>query len=112
MRNYQARRPSLHDFEAQLKATRVPALILAGDEDDPVLETSLFLKRCLPASGLHVMPRTGHAMNLEEPAAFNGAMHDFLRAVELGRWGPRDPRAQPARSAVIPDELTGTQQRA
>jgi pimeloyl-ACP methyl ester carboxylesterase len=111
MRNYQARRPSLHDFEAQLKATLAPTLILAGDEDDPVLETALFLKRCMPASGLHVMPKTGHAMNLEEPAAFNQAMHDFLRAVELGRWGPRDPRAQPACSAVIPDALTGAQQR-
>jgi len=112
MRNYQARRPSLHDFEAKLKATTVPALILAGDEDDPVLDTSLFLKRCLPASGLHVMPKTGHAMNLEEPAAFNRVMLDFLRSVELGRWGTRDPRAQPARSAVVPDELTGGQRRA
>jgi len=112
MRNYQARRPSLHDFEAQLRATHVPTLILAGDEDDPVLETSLFIKRCMPASGLHVMPKTGHAMNLEEPAAFNLAVHDFLRAVELGRWGPRDARAQPARSVLVPAELTSAQRQA
>lgn len=94
MRNYQARRPSLHDFETQLKATPTPTLILAGDEDDPVLETSLFLKRCLYCSGLQVMPKTGHAMNLEEPAAFNRALHDFFQAAELGRWGARDPGAQ------------------
>jgi pimeloyl-ACP methyl ester carboxylesterase len=104
MRNYQARRPSLHDFEAQLKGTHVPTLILAGDEDDPVLETSLFIKRCMPAAGLHVLPRTGHAVNLEEPGAFNQAMRDFLSAVERQRWGPRDARAQPLRSAVLPDQ--------
>jgi hypothetical protein len=37
MRNYQARRPSLLDFEVELKSTQVPTLIIAGDEDDPVL---------------------------------------------------------------------------
>ena len=106
MRNYQARRPSLHDFEAQLKALRVPTLIVAGDEDDPVLETSLFLKRCIPAAGLLVLPKTGHAMNLEEPAAFNRALQDFVSAVEAQRWTERDARAQPGRSAVLPDEHT------
>ncbi len=33
-------------------------------------------------------------MNLEEPAAFNDQVERFLHAVELGKWGPRDPRAQ------------------
>lgn len=111
MRNYQAKRPSLHDFAALLKASAVPTLLIVGDEDDPVLEANLFLKRCMPAAGLHMLPRTGHAVNLEEPAAFNRAMHDFLSAVERGRWTPRDPRAQSARSAVIPDQLTGKQAR-
>lgn len=109
MRNYQARRPSLHDFKAQLQKTQVPTLIVAGDEDDPVLDTSLFIKRCMPAAALVVLPKTGHAVNLEEPAAFNRAMHDFLSAVERGRWQPRDVRAQPARSAVLPDHHTGAQ---
>lgn len=106
MRNYQAKRPSLHDFEPQLKALRVPTLIVAGDEDDPVLETSLFLKRCIPAAGLLVLPKTGHAVNLEEPAAFNRALQDFFSAVETGRWVDRDARAQPERSAVLPDDHT------
>jgi len=106
MRNYQARRPSLFEFEQQLRATPVPSLIIAGDEDDPVLETSLFLKKCLPASGLQLLPRTGHAVNLEEPAAFNAAVHDFFAAVERQRWGTRDPRAQANRSAMLPDTHT------
>lgn len=107
MRNYQARRPSLHDFEAELRRTAVPTLVVAGDEDDPVLATSLFLKRCMPAAGLLVLPRTGHAVNLEEPAVFNRAVRDFMGAVERGRWAPRDPRARPERSAVLPDPPAG-----
>ena len=103
MLNYQARRPSLHDFESRLRELEVPTLIIAGDEDDPVLETSLMLKRCMPMAGLHVLPRTGHAVNLEEPAAFNRAVQDFLDAVERKRWLARDKLAQPLRSAVIPD---------
>jgi pimeloyl-ACP methyl ester carboxylesterase len=31
-------------------------------------------------------PRTGHAINLEEPAAFNREVAAFLSTVERGRW--------------------------
>ena len=40
-----------------------------------------------------VMPNTGHTINLEEPAAFNQHIADFLVPVDAGRWRPRDPRA-------------------
>lgn len=94
MRNYQGQRPSLTDFTAELAAMRLPVLIAVGDEDEPCIETSLFLKRTIPASGLWMAPKTAHGMNLEEPAAFNDQVERFLHAVELGKWGPRDPRAQ------------------
>jgi pimeloyl-ACP methyl ester carboxylesterase len=106
MRNYQAKRPSLFDLKAQLKTTRVPTLIVAGDEDDPVIETSLFLKRCLPASGLAILPKTGHSVNLEEPAAFNQLLQDFFGAVERQKWVARDSRAESARSAMLADAST------
>ena len=32
-------------------------------------------------------------LNLEEPAAFNRAIADFLAAVDAGRWEMRDPRS-------------------
>jgi pimeloyl-ACP methyl ester carboxylesterase len=95
MRGVQARRPSLYDLEDQLSRLAVPTLIVAGDEDDNSLEPSLFLKRTIPASGLLVLPKTGHTLNLEEPAAFNQAVADFLAQVTAGRWPPRDPRARP-----------------
>ena len=47
------------------------------------------------ACGLLVLPKTGHAINLEEPEAFNRAIAEFLAQVIAGRWEPRDPRARP-----------------
>jgi len=95
MRGYQSRRPSLYDFEDGLKKVTVPMLIAAGDEDDPALEASLWLKRTVPSAALCIFPRTGHALNLEEPALFNQVLGDFLHRVDVGAWGLRDPRAEP-----------------
>jgi pimeloyl-ACP methyl ester carboxylesterase len=95
MRGVQARRPSLYDLEERLKRLALPTLIIAGDEDDQTLQPGIFLKRTIPASGLMVLPKTGHTINLEEPAAFNRAVADFHAQVAAGRWLPRDPRARP-----------------
>ena len=78
---YQALRPSLHDFQAEWANVAAPVLLAVGDEDEPCLETNLMLKRCLPNSGLWIHPHTGHAINLEEPAAFNAAVESLLAGV-------------------------------
>jgi len=93
MRNYQSKRPSLYDFAQQFSQLTIPTLIMVGDEDDPCIEPSVFLKRAIPTAGLFVQPRTGHAINLEEPAVFNREVQEFFSTVERGRWGKRDPRA-------------------
>jgi pimeloyl-ACP methyl ester carboxylesterase len=95
MRGVQARRASIYDLEDRLRAMTVPTLVMVGDEDDHCLQPGLFLKRAIPASGLLVLPKTGHAINLEEPDAFNRHVSDFIVTVEAGRWTPRDPRANP-----------------
>ena len=89
LRGFQGRRPSIYDREADLARLSVPLLVICGDEDDPCIEPSLFLKRVVPNCGLAVLPRTGHACNLEEPAAFNALVAEFLAQAEAGRWGPR-----------------------
>ena len=93
MRGFQAERPSIYDFEANIRKIAVPTLIVVGDEDEPCLEPSFLLKQWMPTSGLVVMPRTGHVVNQEEPAAFNEAVADFIARVEAGRWPARDPRS-------------------
>ncbi len=93
MRGVQLRRPSLRDLEESLKDLKVPTLIVNGDEDEPCLEASLYLKRMISTSALALLPRTGHTCNLEEPALFNHFCEDFLHQVERGRWAERDPRS-------------------
>jgi proline iminopeptidase len=93
-RGFQGGRPSLYDFEAEIRKLGVPALIVVGDEDERCIEPSLFLKDAIPASGLAVLPKSGHVVNLEEPDLFNALVGDFLFRVDAGRWAPRDPRTR------------------
>jgi pimeloyl-ACP methyl ester carboxylesterase len=93
MRGVQKRRPSLYDLTEQMKTIAVPTLIMTGDEDWHCLEPALLMKRMIATAGLVVMPNSGHAINLEEPAAFNQHLAEFFHAVEVGRWPKRDPRA-------------------
>src|SRR3954453_9485437 len=78
MRGFQAERPSIYDFEDRIRKITVPMLFVGGDEDEPCLEPSFLLKQWVPASGLLVMPKTGHVVNQEEPAMFNDAVADFV----------------------------------
>lgn len=96
MQGVQARRPSIYDLEAELRQMPVPTLVIVGDEDDHCLQPGIFLKKTVPACGLLVLPKTGHTLNIEEPALFNQFVSDFLATVEQGRWLARDPRSQPA----------------
>ena len=82
----QGRRPTIFALEEQMKALDVPTLIMTGDEDSPCIETSIFMKKCIPQSGLAVIPQSGHAINLEEPDLFNRLVLDFLTAVEQDAW--------------------------
>jgi pimeloyl-ACP methyl ester carboxylesterase len=93
LRGVQKRRPSLFDLVEQMRQIRVPALIITGDEDDPCLEASVLMKRSIPSAALVMLPRSGHAINLEEPALFNQFVDQFFHQVESGRWQLRDPRS-------------------
>lgn len=99
MLGVQRRRDSLYDLAEPLSRLRVPILVIAGDEDEPTLDVSLFLKRTIPSCGLAMFPRTGHTINLEEPDLFNRTVEDFIATVEAGRWNPRDTEA--ARASVM-----------
>jgi pimeloyl-ACP methyl ester carboxylesterase len=93
LRGVQMRRPSLYGLTDHLRRLEVPVLLVTGDEDEGCLEPNLMLKRTIPTAALAVLPRTGHACNLEEPALFSRLLLDFVAAVEAGRWEPRDPRS-------------------
>ena len=96
MRSFQGGRPSIYTMTEAIRRVSTPALILCGDEDDNCIEASLFLKKHLPAAGLSFFPKSGHVLNLEEPALFNEMVERFITLVEAGRWPARDPRSMVA----------------
>jgi pimeloyl-ACP methyl ester carboxylesterase len=95
MRGVQAARPSIYDFEEELKKMKVPTLVINGDEDEQCIQPGVFLKKTIPACGLLMLPKTGHTINLEEPDWFNLFVANFIASVEAGSWKERDPRSIP-----------------
>jgi pimeloyl-ACP methyl ester carboxylesterase len=91
MLNLQLKRPTLWEMEANLKRIQVPLLVIVGDEDDLCLDGSVFLKRTVPSAALLVIPRAGHTVTSEEPAAFNAALAELFAAAESGRWLAHKP---------------------
>ena len=77
-RNYQGRRPSLAEFEAEFRALAVPTLIVCGEEDAPCVETSRWLAATLPDARLWEPEGCGHCPNLETPETFNAEVGAFL----------------------------------
>ena len=87
----QKERPSLYTLVEEMKRISVPTLIIHGDEDWPCLVPGILMKQSIPSAALAVMPNCGHAINLEDPDAYN--RRRFPRA---GRQRPlaaaRSPR--------------------
>jgi pimeloyl-ACP methyl ester carboxylesterase len=86
MLNLQLKRPTLWEMEDELRRFHLPLLVIVGDEDEPCLDGSLFIKRTAPTAGLLVLPRSGHTIQSEEPAAVNAALAELFTAAEAGRW--------------------------
>jgi len=103
MRGLQGNRPSVYELEGEMRKSKVPTLILTGDEDEPCLEPALFMKRTIPTAALITFPNAGHLINLEEPAMFNRTVLEFITEVDAGRWPTRDPRSI-SESSLLPEE--------
>ena len=83
------KRPPIFDLKNQLSNIKIPVLVMTGDEDDPCIKPSLFIKKTIPGAGLIMFPRSGHAINLEEPQLFNTSVAEFIKHSEAPYWGPR-----------------------
>jgi hypothetical protein len=74
-------------MEKQPKEFSVPLPVIVGDEDDPCLDGSLFIKRTAPTAALLSVaarrPRGSTAKNL--PPSTGGARR-VLAAAEADRW--------------------------
>lgn len=88
-RRVMARRPSLFSMEKKLRAMKVPAHVVVGDEDPGAVKSGLFMKDVSPAVRLSVVAATGHLVNLEEPDLLHRLTEDFFALVESKKWRPR-----------------------
>ena len=89
-----ALRPSLHELRDQFAELTTPVLLAVGEDDESCRAANQMLHSMLPAAGLWICPKAGHAINLEEPAPFNLQVEGFLRSVELGGWCRALPNAE------------------
>lgn len=68
-----------HDATRDLPGIRTPTLVIAGEHDAITPpDTARAMADALPDARLAIVQGAGHLANLENPDAFNAALHDFL----------------------------------
>jgi 3-oxoadipate enol-lactonase len=71
------------DMQARLPAMKIPVLVINGAHDVS-LKGGAETASLIPGAKHVVIPGTGHACNIEDPAAFDAAVIAFLK--EKGLW--------------------------
>lgn len=61
-----------------LPEIKMPSLIVVGADDTPFLAASDYMAAKIPNAQKVVIPDAGHAANIDQPAAFNAALLEFL----------------------------------
>ena len=67
-----------------LSEIHVPSLVIVGAKDEPFLKASDYMAAKIPGAKKVVIPDAGHAVNIDQPQAFNAAVLSFLREASLG----------------------------
>jgi pimeloyl-ACP methyl ester carboxylesterase len=78
-----SKRPTIYSLEPQLRALRVPTLLVVGEHDTPCVKVHEYMARTIPGARSVVIPGVGHLTNLEAPAVFNAHVRGFLDEVTL-----------------------------
>jgi 3-oxoadipate enol-lactonase len=72
---------TLYDKALELETVKVPTCLVFGEHDSLTTpETGKAMADRIAGSELHVVPRSGHLINIEEPETFNRIVMDFLLA--------------------------------
>ena len=70
--------PPLHDRLGEITS---PALLIAGEEDGKFIGVAREMRQAIPTSRLETVAEAGHAVHLEQPEIFEGAVTGFLQEV-------------------------------
>lgn len=68
-----------------LPGIQLPALVVVGGDDTPFLAASEYMAKKIPGARKVIVPKAGHAVNIDQPEVFNDAVRNFLRS--LGNQG-------------------------
>ena len=79
-----------------LPSIRVPALVMAGENDTPYLAGTDYMAGKIPNAVKHIIPDAGHAVNIDQPGLFNETVISFDAAQALTCASP-DPRPTKSR---------------
>jgi len=60
----------------------VPSLVVVGDRDTPFLAAADYMAAKIPRATKIVIANAGHASNIDQPAAFNEALANFIANVK------------------------------
>jgi pimeloyl-ACP methyl ester carboxylesterase len=66
-------------FWDEISRIGVPALLLAGEEDQKFSELARRMAGLIPEAELRLIPRAGHTIHLENPFAWLAAVRTFQR---------------------------------
>jgi pimeloyl-ACP methyl ester carboxylesterase len=61
-----------------LAGIRVPTLVVVGDRDEPFLAPCQYMAKKIPGARLEIIAGAGHSSNLDQPAAFDRILLNFL----------------------------------
>jgi 3-oxoadipate enol-lactonase len=75
------------DMTPRMATMRVPTLVINGEFDNS-LGGGRKTAALIPGAVHKVLPNTGHACNIEDPAEFDGLVIDFLKSHKLMPPGP------------------------
>lgn len=64
-----------------LPEIRVPTLVLWGARDEAFFKPSEYMAAKIPAARRVILPGAGHAVNLDQPQAFNVAVAESLDSI-------------------------------
>jgi 2-succinyl-6-hydroxy-2,4-cyclohexadiene-1-carboxylate synthase len=91
-------------FWERLPELAVSTLLIVGEEDEKFRNIAADMATRIPRVGMRIIPEAGHATHLEHPAAFEGAVREFLRR-NRGRderWGGNVPTFETGRAEPPP----------
>lgn len=62
-----------------LAGIEVPSLVVVGEDDKPFIAASEYMAKKIPGARKTVVPKAGHAVNLDNPRGFEEAIAPFLK---------------------------------